>query len=139
MRSKFEQTVYLEAAQKGINIAYEPGTIPYIIAHDYLPDFIIPPPPKLKSGKYNMNYVLTNHEKYIIIEVKGKWDYEDRRKHNALREQYPNLDVRFVFQRPTNKATKKRTYGEYCDWKGIKWSKSTIPQAWIEEAKRLSK
>ena len=87
MRSKFEETVYLGAAQSGINIAYEPCSIPYIIAHEYLPDFIIPPPPKLKNGKYDVNYVLTNPHKYIIIEVKGKWDYEDRRKHNALREQ----------------------------------------------------
>jgi len=48
----------------------------------------------LRYRTYTPDFVLDNG---IIIETKGIFDSEDRRKHLAIKEQHPELDIRFVF------------------------------------------
>jgi ribosomal protein S26 len=98
-----------------IDHEYESFRIPWLTTHHYLPDFV------LHNG--------------IIIEIKGKFVAADRRKHLEVRKQHPDLDIRFVFQRPMNKLYKKSktTYGEWADKNGYKWAERWIPKEWTEE------
>ena len=50
---------------------------------------------KLES-KYTPDFFLNNN---IILEAKGFFKPADRRKMLAIKNQYPDLDIRFVFQR----------------------------------------
>ena len=60
---------------------------------------------------------------------------EDRTKHRLIREQYPHLDIRFVFSNANTKIGKKSatTYGLWCQRLGILYATRSIPQAWIDE------
>ena len=84
---------------------YESFRIPWVTTHNYLPDFHL-----LHNG--------------IIVEIKGKFVPADRRKHIEIKRQHPDLDIRFVFQRPMNKLYKKSktTYGQWADRHGFKWA-----------------
>ena len=83
-RSELEQEVadYLKPLQK--KIRYEKLAIKYVITRvaSYKPDFI------LDNG--------------IIIEVKGWFKAKDRNKHRLIKEQYPELDIRFIFGNEKN-------------------------------------
>ena len=77
----------------------------------------------------------------IIIETKGIFDTEDRRKHLAIREQHPELDIRFVFSNSKAKLYKgaKSRYCEWCDKHEFKWEHRIIPEAWLKEKGKLIK
>lgn len=122
-----EQLDELKAAYE-----FEPidGKIVYEIPssiHTYTPDFVI----TTKSGKT------------IIVETKGIWDYADRYKHLLIRQQHPDLDIRFVFTRSKQRIRKgsSTTYRDICEghgrspFKGIKWTYADkrIPQEWLHE------
>ena len=47
----------------------------------------------LRYRHYTPDFILDNG---IIIETKGMFDSEDRRKHLCIKKQYPKLDIRFV-------------------------------------------
>lgn len=87
----------------------------------------------LKYRKYTPDFLLDNG---IIIESKGFFDAEDRRKHLCVREQHPELDIRFVFDNALAKLNKgsTTTYADWCDANGFKWSHKVIPQEWIDES-----
>lgn len=115
-RSKFEEAVARDGAAKaGAPLAYETLSISYVIEASYSPDFRLP------SG--------------IIVEAKGLFDADDRRKHLAIKRQHPGLDIRFVFQRAKSPIRKgsKTTYAAWCDRHGFKWAEGSIPMSWIRE------
>ena len=56
------------------------------------------------SYHYNPDFVLVNG---VMLETKGYWDSEDRRKIKAVMRDNPDLDLRMVFQAPFNKISKK--------------------------------
>lgn len=92
---------------------YEPidGKVSYRIERDakYLPDFIV------GEG--------------IILEVKGYLTSADRSKYLRLQRCNPFLDLRFVFDRPTNTLSKKSrtTYAQWAEQHGFIWyDKHTI-------------
>lgn len=89
--------------------------IPYVINHTYNPDFI------LKNG--------------IIIEAKGFLTPDDRRKMKAVKVQHPELDIRFVFSKASNRLSKKSrtTYSMWAQGAGFKWAEGAIPTKWINE------
>ena len=106
----------------GINPHYEEFSLTYVIpesTHKYTPDFVLP------NG--------------IIIETKGVWDAEDRKKHILIKEQHPELDIRFVFSRSKTPIYKgsKTTYGSFCKVHGFKYSDKKIPEDWIKEPHRV--
>ena len=117
-RSGLEDKVSDELKSKGIDGEYEKHQIQYTkpaTNHTYKPDF------RLQNG--------------IFIETKGRFTLEDRKKHLLIKEQKPDLDIRFVFQNPNAKLTKKSktTYAQWCDKNGFKWSNKDIPHEWINE------
>lgn len=103
----------------GIEVKFEETKIPYEVPrsdHKYTPDFELP------NG--------------IFIETKGKLEPKDRAKHLLIKEQWPDLDIRFVFQRPHDPIRKgsPTTYATWCDRNGFRWASRTIPEDWIREA-----
>lgn len=119
---------YLE--ELGVPFTFETLRIPYTVPatnHKYTPDFIV----TTKTGKT------------IIVETKGIWAYSDRLKHLLIREQHPELDIRFVFDRSKSKISKKSTttYADICEgigrgkFKGITWqyADKRIPEEWLLE------
>jgi hypothetical protein len=91
----------------------------------------------LRYRTYTPDFVLDNG---IIIETKGIFDSEDRRKHIAVREQHPELDIRFVFSNANAKLYKgaKSTYAVWCKKHDFKYAHRVIPEEWLaEEGKPL--
>tara|TARA_Y100000310_G_scaffold69195_1_gene64634 strand:+ start:402 stop:662 length:261 start_codon:yes stop_codon:yes gene_type:complete len=84
---------------------------------------------------YTPDFTLPNG---IHIEAKGLFDPADRRKAKAVRKQNPDLDIRFVFQRPKAKISKgsRTTYAKWCEQHGFMWADRMIPPAWIMEPKK---
>lgn len=113
-RSKLEEKVADLLVELGVKYEYETKKVPYIIEHIYTPDFILP------SG--------------VILECKGYWDAEDRRKIKAVKTLNPDLDLRMVFQSPFNTISKKSktTYAKWCERHDIPWtSYHNIPLKWL--------
>jgi hypothetical protein len=81
---------------------------------------------------YTVDFELANG---IMVETKGKFEPVDRAKHLFLKTQHPDLDIRFVFQRPNTPITKgsKTTYAMWCDKYGFKYATKDIPDAWLRE------
>ena len=81
---------------------------------------------------YTPDFVLKNG---IIIETKGLFSADDRRKHLAVKAQHPKLDIRFVFSSSRKKLSKgaKSNYGQWCTKNGIKYYDRIIPLEWLEE------
>ena len=86
----------------------------------------------LRYRTYTPDFELDNG---IIIETKGMFDNEDRRKHIAIKEQHPELDIRFVFSNANAKLYKgaKSRYCDWCDKNGFKWAHRVIPKEWLTE------
>ena len=86
-----------------------------------------------KDRKYTPDFVLLNNS--IIIESKGRFITADRQKHLMIKEQYPDLDIRFVFSNSKAKLSKlsQTTYGMWCDKHGFKYSDKEIPKEWLTE------
>lgn len=117
-RSGLEDRVETELKEAGCEVQYEPFKIPYIVPaseHKYTPDFV------LENG--------------IVIETKGRWDLDSRKKHKLLREQYPDLDLRMVFSNSKAKIRKgaKTRYCDECEKLGIPYADKSVPEEWIKE------
>jgi hypothetical protein len=118
-KSKFEARIYGEATERGDALEYEPADLklPYVIQSVYLPDFRLP------NG--------------IIVETKGAFMYEDRRKMLLVKQAHPELDIRMVFQRSENPLRKgaKMTYAGWAEANGFQWAEGKIPEEWFKEKK----
>lgn len=104
----------------GIEPKYEQLKLPYIIPeskHTYTPDFPV--------------------SSTIIIETKGRFTTDDRKKMLLLKEQYPDNEFRFVFSNSNAKINKrsKTTYADWCIKNGFKFADKLVPKEWIEEIK----
>jgi len=82
---------------------------------------------------YSVDFELPNG---ILIETKGKLELKDRAKHLLIQAQYPDLDIRFVFQRPSDPIYKgsRTNYGQWADKHGFRWATKLIPVEWMMEA-----
>ena len=89
----------------------------------------------LRYRTYTPDFILDNG---IIIETKGIFDSEDRRKHMEVRKQHPELDIRFVFSNSMAKLYKgsKSRYYNWCDKNEFLWAHRVIPEAWLKEKGR---
>ena len=112
-RSKFEASIAANLHAKNVAFTYESIRLDYTIEGTYCPDFILP------SG--------------VIVETKGHFKPEDRRKMVAVKAQHPDLDIRLCFQNANEKITRKKNsmrYFEWCDRHGFKWCHKSIPADW---------
>jgi hypothetical protein len=55
-----------------------------------------------------------------------------------IQEQYPELDIRFVFSNSKARLSKlsQTTYGMWCDKNGFLYSDKTIPEEWLNEPRK---
>ena len=84
-----------------------------------------------KTRTYTPDFYLKEYD--IYIETKGRFTMADRVKHKLIKEQHPDLDIRFVFQRCKEKlyTGSKTTYADWCDKNGFKYAEGEIPKAWL--------
>ena len=117
-RSNFEKEVAAklkEDGAKGVRYEAPEGRIKYTQkVSTYTPDFILP------NG--------------IIVETKGRLTVHDRSKHKLIKEQHPDIDIRFVFQYDhfLYKGSKTR-YSEWAEKHGFKWAIRYVPKKWLKE------
>jgi len=105
---------------RGIKYGYESRKVPFTEPSKqrlYTPDFFLP------NG--------------IIVETKGRFLSKDRQKHLIVRDQHPNLEIRFVFsfaKAPIYKGS-KTTNATWAEKYGFKWAEKFIPDDWLEESR----
>ena len=115
-RSGLEYRIAKHLDDQGYTYEYESFKIKYQKkVSQYLPDF------RLHNG--------------IIIEGKGRFVGSDRAKHLLIKEQHPELDIRFVFSNSNSKLYKgsNSTYGDWCTKHGFLYSDRLVPIEWLEE------
>ncbi len=118
-RSGLEQDNAKLLDRNNVQYTYEKDKIKYITKpRTYTPDFV------LGNG--------------IIVETKGRFMPSDRTKHLLIKDQHPELDVRFVFSNSKTKLSKrsKTTYGEWCDRHGFQYADCLIPLQWTKEKRK---
>ncbi len=115
-RSGLEDVISKDLKDRGVDFGYETVKINWKLVENktYTPDFILP------NG--------------IIIESKGRFVPEDRKKHLKVREQNPKLDIRFVFSNSRNKIRKgsKTTYAMWCEKNNFLYADKRIPDELIK-------
>jgi hypothetical protein len=117
-RSGLEEMNAKHLQNMGVEVQFETIKVKYTIPetkHTYTPDFPLP------NG--------------ILVETKGKLEPKDRAKHLFIKHQRPDLDIRFVFQRPHDPINKgsRTTYAMWCEKNGFKWASRLIPKEWLAE------
>ena len=117
-RSGLELAVAEQLNKLGVPFQYEAKTILYerpASIRKYTPDILLP------NG--------------IIIETKGRFITEDRLKMRWVKEQHPDLDIRFVFSNPSAPINKgsKTSYALWAETYGFPYAARLIPKAWIDE------
>jgi hypothetical protein len=71
----------------------------------------------------------------LYIEAKGHLDKGDRVKMLLIKQQYPDLDIRFVFLNANNKIYRgsKTTYAAWATKHNFVWAEKTIPEEWLKD------
>jgi hypothetical protein len=114
-RSKFEASIAASLKQRGLAFDYETVPLPYTISAVYTPDFVLP------NG--------------VIVETKGLFDSDDRRKMVAVKAQHPGLDIRLCFQKADvklSRAPRSLTYWQWAERHGFLWCEGNIPTTWTQ-------
>jgi hypothetical protein len=115
-KSKFEAETAAHLTRRGVKFVYEAEEVKFTQERTYKPDF--------KIGS-------------IFVETKGYFRAADRGKHLLIKQQNPEVDIRFVFMNPRiclSKAS-KTTYAQWAERHGFLWAAREVPDEWIEEAK----
>lgn len=117
-RSGLEAALASAIAAAGLTVQFETHRIPYLIpadCHHYTPDFV------LANG--------------IMIESKGLFTIEDRRKMILVRDQHPGIDIRMVFQNANAKLNKgsPTSYAMWAVKNGFQYAHRGIPHEWLTE------
>lgn len=88
-----------------------------------------------KGRTYTPDFILPNG---IMVETKGRFLTADRQKHIMVKEQHPDLDIRFVFQNSSTKISKgsPTSYSDWCRKNGFLFADKSIPQTWLDEPRR---
>mgnify|MGYP003647901080 FL=1 len=117
-KSGLEKTVADQIKKRGLRVKYEDPSSRISFTQPasdrtYTPDFILP------NG--------------IVVETKGRFTLEDRKKHLWIKEQ-SDKDIRFVFSNSNAKIRKgsKTSYGMWCDKHGFLYSNKKIPEEWFD-------
>lgn len=121
-RSGLEEKISVQLTELNVDFSYESEKIHYVQPakkRSYKPDFI-----KSKSDGSK-----------LYIETKGRLTAADRKKHEWVKDQNPNLDIRFVFTNSNTKIAKnsKTTYADWCIKNGFIFADKEVPKEWLEE------
>ena len=122
-KSGLEHTVAEQIKNTEYDLNYETETLNYVVPE--------------RKAKYTPDFIFTKKDGNIMyIETKGRWTSIDRLKMKHVLASNPGIDIRLVFQTPTQKISKgsKTTYESYANKLGIKHvAKKDIPAEWMAE------
>jgi hypothetical protein len=94
-----------------VDFKYEPDTFTYTY----------------KPMKYTPDFKVEGRGKPIYLEFKGKLDIDTRKKMRAIKKCNPEVDIRFVFEKPNNLIRKRKTptersrYWQWAEKNGFLW------------------
>ncbi len=121
-KSKLEEEFSNFLFSKKINFGYETFTISYLKPS--------------KVSRYTPDFKCLS----VLFETKGHFVTADRKKHLLIKQQYPKIDIRFVFSNSKNRIGKKSktTYAKWCELKGFRFhciasTGKFLPEEWIKE------
>lgn len=117
-KSGLEFRIATALEENSKRVVYERDKLAYTVPaseHKYTPDF------KLHRNVY--------------IEGKGRLLPSERKKHLLIKEQHPEIEIKFFFEnadKPIYKGS-KTTYGDWCDKNGFEWTdlKKGLPDEWL--------
>jgi hypothetical protein len=122
-KSGLEHTVAEQIKSAEYPLKYETETLNYIVPE--------------RKAKYTPDFVFIKRDGTLMfIETKGRWTSSDRLKMKHVLASNPGIDIRMVFQSPTQKISKgsKTTYESYAVKLGIHHvAKKEIPSEWLAE------
>lgn len=122
-KSGLEHTVAEQIKTADYPLNYETETLNYIVPE--------------RKAKYTPDFIFTKKNGQLMyIETKGRWTSIDRLKMKHVLASNPGIDIRMVFQAPTQKISKgsKTTYESYAIKLGIQHvGKKDIPAEWMAE------
>lgn len=113
-KSWFEYDVGVELVKLKTRARYEPIKLPYTLNLNYTPDWVLP------NG--------------VIIEAKGLFDSQTRRKMLAVKEANPKKRICILFMKGDNKISKasKTTYLEWAIKNGFETATGKVPpEEWL--------
>lgn len=117
-RSGLEEEIARSYADRNVPVEYETKTIRYVRP--------------ARNARYTPDFIQPNG---IVIETKGQFKTDDRQKHLFIKDQHPDLDIRFVFSNPNTRISKtsQTTYAMWCETHGFLYAKKTVPEDWVYE------
>ena len=122
-RSRLEKQMGQFLTQLGVPFAFEPHRIPFKKEHQYLPDFFLE----------GYGFYIETKGRFVSTDRRKHKEIVDRKKHLLIKEQHPEIDIRFAFQNPNAKLSKKSrtSCGQWCDRHGFKWCGRKVPPSWF--------
>ena len=93
----------------------------------------------VSKHKYTADFAFRSKTgKLILVECKGHplaWTGKTRSKHQQIKKQFPDMDLRFVFsdQHKRISSSSKTTNAQWCKRQKFLCASRLIPQAWLEE------
>jgi hypothetical protein len=120
-RSGLEEEVGKNLTSRGVRFVFEGRKIKYT--------------PPLKEHTYTCDFELENG---VLIETKGYFTSEDRKKMRWVKEQHPELDIRMLFGNSRNRINKgsPTTYAMWCEKNGYLYADKVVPQEWIDAPRK---
>lgn len=107
-RNAFEKKIAGQLKKSKYPYKYESMRVPYLLKGYYLPDFV------REDGR-------------ILIETKGYFRPEAKRKMLAALKTNPHLDIRLIFYNKKDKDIK------WAEKNGFKWAVGSVPESWLIE------
>lgn len=116
-RSGYEHDIAKNLEEDGIAYEYEPKDAEL----EWTP----------KKRKYLVDFVLENG---VWVEAKGRLTVDDRNKMISVKQQHPDIDIRFLFAK--NNPISPRSKTRYTDWAkkhGFMCAVGTrVPKEWVK-------
>ena len=120
-RSKLEERLAKQLTDSGIEFSYETLKISYMVP--------------ARKAKYTPDFVVGD----MIIEAKGRFrTAQDRQKLLLVKEQYPDLDLRLVFQNAKTPIYpgSPTPCSKWAEDNGFLWADNgKIPEEWLQQNK----
>lgn len=118
-RSKLEERLAKQLTDSGIEFSYETLKISYMVP--------------ARKAKYTPDFVVGD----MIIEAKGRFrTAQDRQKLLLVKEQYPDLDLRLVFQNAKTPIYpgSPTPCSKWAEDNGFLWADNgKIPEEWLQQ------
>lgn len=120
-RSKLEERLAKQLTDSGIEFSYETLKISYMVP--------------ARKAKYTPDFVVGD----MIIEAKGRFrTAQDRQKLLLVKEQYPDLDLRLVFQNAKTPIYpgSPTPCSKWAEDNGFLWADNgKIPEEWLNKSR----